>query len=515
MLSLDSRIHSEAGWFGAAARGEMIRVEDLSVAGVEGCCRTAPTTLHQTQAQTQALKSECAEAKDASSQSSDEAVDVNKFASANEQGMRQLPHNIILQTARGVTLAGCLVIMTKDYKACVVVLGSGKESDICLEGCGSMNGLAQLSKDKVLLKDYSQMGFPSELLQRIRVDGAHSDSSILPLGRKLNGSRRLFLWGMKESPGYRTKMEDSTAVVEGFVTTTTLAYATETVIPASLSKSLRYITGLRSDESSVAEPLLLSTLPFHFVGVFDGHGGTDVSTKLAEQLPGYIVQELLSKGGVNEEKTGQQLPQTMFQTRTNRHSAVEMGSSPQNCSWTPYTRPASCVKQGAWTDSNNCLESSESDNNMHVDMMDTSIGLEAEMHPVSEGADDSRQTCPALTLKEFEDRIIHAFTKFNNDLPHIEEKTVGSTAIVSLISDWHLVIANVGDSRAVLRRRGVAFRLSRDHKPDQEDEEERIRRSGGRVWDFNGRRVMGLLAMTRAFGDDCLRPFGICATPEV
>ena len=375
-----------------------------------------------------------------------------------------------------------------------------------------MNGLAQLSKDKVLLKDYSQMDFPSELLQRIRGDGTQSESFILPLGRKLNGSERLLLWGMKESPGYRTKMEDSTAVVENFMTTTTLAYARETVIPTSLSKSLRYVTGLRSDEGSVSEPLLLSTLPFHFVGVFDGHGGTDVSTKLAEQLPRYIVQALMSKGRANREKAGHSLSQPWSQKNSGRHSEVEMGSSPHNRSWIPYTRPAPCVEHVAWTDSNNRLESSES-GNMNIDTMDMSVGLGAEAHRVSEGPDD--QTCPALTLKEFEDRIIRAFTNFNNDLPNVEEKTVGSTAIVSLISDWHLIIANVGDSRAVLRRRGVAFRLSRDHKPDQEDEEERIRRSGGRVWDFNGRRVMGLLAMTRAFGDDCLRPFGICATPEV
>ena len=83
MLSIDSRIHSEAGWFGAAARGEMIRVEDLSVAGTEGYRMPATTLL-----QAQALKPDCGEVKDASSQSSDDAVDMNKFTSANEQGMQ-------------------------------------------------------------------------------------------------------------------------------------------------------------------------------------------------------------------------------------------------------------------------------------------------------------------------------------------------------------------------------------------------------------------------------------------
>lgn len=40
-------------------------------------------------------------------------------------------------------------------------------------------------------------------------------------------------------------------------------------------------------------------------------------------------------------------------------------------------------------------------------------------------------------------------------------------------------------------------------------------RAGGKVCNYNGIRVMGLLAMTRAFGDHCLSNFGIIAEPEV
>lgn len=40
----------------------------------------------------------------------------------------------------------------------------------------------------------------------------------------------------------------------------------------------------------------------------------------------------------------------------------------------------------------------------------------------------------------------------------------GSTAVVVVLTDEHIVVANCGDSRAVLGRRGRAFPLSNDHK---------------------------------------------------
>ena len=41
----------------------------------------------------------------------------------------------------------------------------------------------------------------------------------------------------------------------------------------------------------------------------------------------------------------------------------------------------------------------------------------------------------------------------------------GSTCVVAVIRDNTLTVANAGDSRAVLCRRGEAIPLSRDHKP--------------------------------------------------
>jgi serine/threonine protein kinase/serine/threonine protein phosphatase PrpC/CRP-like cAMP-binding protein len=58
--------------------------------------------------------------------------------------------------------------------------------------------------------------------------------------------------------------------------------------------------------------------------------------------------------------------------------------------------------------------------------------------------------------------------------------------------------ANVGDSRAVLCRRGVAVELSKDHKCTRPDERRRIEAAGG--WIAKD-RLCGVLAVTRAYGD--------------
>ncbi|CAL4893910.1 unnamed protein product [Urochloa decumbens] len=90
----------------------------------------------------------------------------------------------------------------------------------------------------------------------------------------------------------------------------------------------------------------------------------------------------------------------------------------------------------------------------------------------------------------------------------------GSTAVVTVVGPTSVVVASAGDSRAVLSRGGVAIPLSVDHKPDRPDELERIQAAGGRVIFWDGARVLGVLAMSRAIGDGYLKPF-VTAEPEV
>ncbi|KAH7576966.1 hypothetical protein ACOSP7_002335 [Xanthoceras sorbifolium] len=82
----------------------------------------------------------------------------------------------------------------------------------------------------------------------------------------------------------------------------------------------------------------------------------------------------------------------------------------------------------------------------------------------------------------------------------------GSTAVTAiLINGQKLVVANVGDSRAVLCKNGVAKQLSVDHEPSKE--KKLIESRGGFVSNLPGDvpRVDGQLAVARAFGDKSLK----------
>lgn len=90
---------------------------------------------------------------------------------------------------------------------------------------------------------------------------------------------------------------------------------------------------------------------------------------------------------------------------------------------------------------------------------------------------------------------------------------MGSTAIIVLVdcgdeSPLHarprsVIVANCGDSRAILCRGGKAVELSEDHKPELPREEERIKKAGGHVALIGPcHRVDGWgLNLSRALGD--------------
>mmetsp|Transcript_100455 Transcript_100455/g.324183 ORF Transcript_100455/g.324183 Transcript_100455/m.324183 type:complete len:386 (-) Transcript_100455:299-1456(-) len=83
---------------------------------------------------------------------------------------------------------------------------------------------------------------------------------------------------------------------------------------------------------------------------------------------------------------------------------------------------------------------------------------------------------------------------------------VGCTAIVCCVRRDTITVANAGDCRAVLCRRGRAVDMSEDHKPNLPAEAARIQRAGGCVLPQrlplgNLYRVNGDLSLSRAIGD--------------
>ncbi|XP_059625917.1 probable protein phosphatase 2C 51 isoform X2 [Cornus florida] len=106
----------------------------------------------------------------------------------------------------------------------------------------------------------------------------------------------------------------------------------------------------------------------------------------------------------------------------------------------------------------------------------------------------------------------------------------GSTATVAVLVDGQILVANVGDSKALLCSRRTesllepegtsmgklhAVELTRDHHPDRDDERARIEAAGGHVRVWGVPRVNGILAMSRSIGDIYLKRYGVIATPEL
>ncbi|CAN7012704.1 unnamed protein product, partial [Brassica oleracea var. botrytis] len=136
----------------------------------------------------------------------------------------------------------------------------------------------------------------------------------------------------------------------------------------------------------------------------------------------------------------------------------------------------------------------------------------------------------------------------------------GSTATVALFADGQLMVASIGDSKALLcsekfetpdearatlvklyreRRRNpdssspsrfsdfklehsngrlrlIAKELTKDHHPNREDEKDRVEAAGGYVTEWAGvSRVNGQLAVSRAIGDLTFKSYGVISAPEV
>ena len=79
----------------------------------------------------------------------------------------------------------------------------------------------------------------------------------------------------------------------------------------------------------------------------------------------------------------------------------------------------------------------------------------------------------------------------------------GCTACSAIITSKDIIVANTGDSRAVLAKKGAdgkykALDMSIDHKPEMAGEKARIEKAEGFV---EANRVNGVLGLSRSIGD--------------
>ncbi|XP_065873318.1 probable protein phosphatase 2C 33 [Euphorbia lathyris] len=134
------------------------------------------------------------------------------------------------------------------------------------------------------------------------------------------------------------------------------------------------------------------------------------------------------------------------------------------------------------------------------------------------------------TLKE---SFLKAFKVMDRELRvhcNIDCFCSGTTAVTLIKQGQYLIVGNVGDSRAVMGTRDrdnslIAVQLTVDLKPNLPAEAERIRKCRGRVFALHDEPEVARvwlpnndspgLAMARAFGDFCLKDFGLISVPDI
>jgi len=144
-------------------------------------------------------------------------------------------------------------------------------------------------------------------------------------------------------------------------------------------------------------------------------------------------------------------------------------------------------------------------------------GMYNERQALRAAIDNSRTSSRAEQTEDAASELMRNILKaayLKTDKDFITPKTApqsGSTAATVILLGRRLFAANVGDSRVVLcRGGGQCVELTSDHKPSRPDEAARVRAAGGFILH---KRVMGELAITRAFGDKSFK-MGIKAMLE-
>eukprot|EP00932_Pfiesteria_piscicida_P000024 SRR837773.1002.p1 GENE.SRR837773.1002~~SRR837773.1002.p1 ORF type:complete len:470 (+),score=36.48 SRR837773.1002:118-1410(+) len=280
--------------------------------------------------------------------------------------------------------------------------------------------------------------------------------------RSSSGSGSGWEWATVEMQGWRPAMEDAVCVVP-----------------------------------SLPEPLSREAI----FAVFDGHGGSQVSRIASQEFAKVLVAcatnlERLRNGGKS--------------ATTSDHGEEVPSTTRESCP----TGEATSVKGSEHSDSHgHVAEDSRSMDVaklLHVAM----LSMDQLLRRGGDGrAAIGRPRSDPLGRLEATMESKNAFN------------LVGSTALVAMVchavdeasstTEEHpaeqapplraprVAVANCGDSRAVLCRAGRAVELSRDHKPELQAEEERIRRAGGLVAQAGPcHRVDGWgLNLSRALGD--------------
>jgi serine/threonine protein phosphatase PrpC len=114
---------------------------------------------------------------------------------------------------------------------------------------------------------------------------------------------------------------------------------------------------------------------------------------------------------------------------------------------------------------------------------------------------------------DFDKKMIKNFVTHNEY--KYPKKLAGSTATIAILLSQYVYIANTGDSRTLIIYNNGRYSATKDHKPGNAEEKQRIYAMGGTV---KNNRINGKLGVARSFGDlttNNTKLCGLTAKPDM
>ena len=278
------------------------------------------------------------------------------------------------------------------------------------------------------------------------------------------------------------------------VATTSTTTTTTTTTTRKLRVTVQQTQGLRpymEDEYVVGTDC---------VAIFDGHGGKAVSR--------YLKQNLLAE-------LQHQRPTT---TTTATPMPPESSSSPSS-SWiqqhvTALTKALDKVDQEVQKISHWSYQGSTAVVLWWIPSAPPALVVEDPLLVQEEQETKQTTTNVHGHADIYEDTKSDATTLLKDTVQNAHSSSGGSIRSCGTT----LIVANIGDSRAILHHKKRLMELTKDHKPDNPLEYHRITSMGGQVTvgssPLSVPRVNGNLALSRAVGDRSERPY-VTAQPDI
>lgn len=231
-------------------------------------------------------------------------------------------------------------------------------------------------------------------------------------------------------------------------------------------------------------------LGIDYYAVFDGHGGPNAALQAEREIFENIsrrIRELVAGEANKENNSSSQEQQQLSKSKSVPSSPTKptssSSSSEGSCPATPSTTSSSSspLTFSSMLNSGKALANNLSHNSLR---------------PFDSLTVNAMKTILHEEITAVDAKLVEAFRR-RGDIS-------GTTAVIAvrLVHSNLLLVANVGDSRAVLCDwKGQAIVLSVDHKPYQLKEYRRIVEAGGYIMLKGVYRVNGILAVSRALGD--------------